>query len=118
MRRNAAKPYALILHRRFESALQGLAARGALRGWAATPWRDRVALLRRTAALIEERVYVERAVAGALRARLIELTRAIKVGDPTERDTWMGRGSTGKAIGSFWYLPLYMREQSQTVVEL
>ena len=23
----------------------------------------------------------------------------------------------GKAIGSFYYLPLYMREQSQTVVE-
>ncbi|HMN80763.1 MAG TPA: aldehyde dehydrogenase family protein [Burkholderiaceae bacterium] len=29
---------------------------------------------------------------------------------------WKGSGSTGKAIGSFWYLPLYMREQSQTVV--
>jgi 1-pyrroline-5-carboxylate dehydrogenase len=30
---------------------------------------------------------------------------------------WKGSGSTGKAIGSFYYLPLYMREQSQTVVE-
>jgi 1-pyrroline-5-carboxylate dehydrogenase len=30
---------------------------------------------------------------------------------------WKGSGSTGKAIGSYWYLPLYMREQSQTVVE-
>jgi 1-pyrroline-5-carboxylate dehydrogenase len=30
---------------------------------------------------------------------------------------WKASGSTGKAIGSFWYLPLYMREQSQTVVE-
>jgi 1-pyrroline-5-carboxylate dehydrogenase len=30
---------------------------------------------------------------------------------------WKGSGSTGKAIGSFHYLPLYMREQSQTVVE-
>ena len=30
---------------------------------------------------------------------------------------WKGSGSTGKAIGSFWYLPQYMREQSQTVVE-
>lgn len=30
---------------------------------------------------------------------------------------WKGSGSTGKAIGSWWYLPLYMREQSQTVVE-
>ena len=30
---------------------------------------------------------------------------------------WKGSGSTGKAIGSFYYLPLYMREQSQTVVD-
>ncbi len=30
---------------------------------------------------------------------------------------WKGSGSTGKAIGSFWYLPQYLREQSQTVVE-
>jgi acyl-CoA reductase-like NAD-dependent aldehyde dehydrogenase len=30
---------------------------------------------------------------------------------------WKGSGTTGKAIGSFYYLPLYLREQSQTVVE-
>jgi 1-pyrroline-5-carboxylate dehydrogenase len=30
---------------------------------------------------------------------------------------WKGSGSTGKAIGSYWYLPLYLREQSQTVVD-
>ena len=30
---------------------------------------------------------------------------------------WKGSGSTGKAIGSHYYLPLYLREQSQTVVE-
>jgi acyl-CoA reductase-like NAD-dependent aldehyde dehydrogenase len=30
---------------------------------------------------------------------------------------WKGSGSTGKAIGSFYYLPQYMREQSQTQVE-
>jgi len=30
---------------------------------------------------------------------------------------WKASGSTGKAIGSFWYLPLYLREQSQTVVD-
>ncbi|MFO1274279.1 MAG: aldehyde dehydrogenase family protein [Rubrivivax sp.] len=30
---------------------------------------------------------------------------------------WKGSGSSGKAIGSFWYLPLYLREQSQTVVD-
>jgi delta 1-pyrroline-5-carboxylate dehydrogenase len=33
------------------------AAAAASRGWAATPWRERVRLLRRVAALIEERVY-------------------------------------------------------------
>ena len=30
---------------------------------------------------------------------------------------WKGSGSTGKAIGSFYYLPQYLREQSLTVVE-
>jgi acyl-CoA reductase-like NAD-dependent aldehyde dehydrogenase len=30
---------------------------------------------------------------------------------------WKGSGTTGKAIGSFWYLPQYLREQSQTIVE-
>jgi 1-pyrroline-5-carboxylate dehydrogenase len=30
---------------------------------------------------------------------------------------WKGSGSTGKAIGSYYYLPLYLREQSHTVVE-
>jgi len=30
---------------------------------------------------------------------------------------WKGSGSTGKAIGSSHYLPLYLREQSQTIVE-
>jgi 1-pyrroline-5-carboxylate dehydrogenase len=30
---------------------------------------------------------------------------------------WKGSGSTGKAIGSFYYLAQYMREQSQTLVE-
>lgn len=30
---------------------------------------------------------------------------------------WKGSGSTGKAIGSSYYLPQYLREQSQTVVE-
>ncbi len=36
------------------------------------------------------RVYVERPVADALRARLIERTQAIRVGDPTLKDNWMG----------------------------
>jgi 1-pyrroline-5-carboxylate dehydrogenase len=30
---------------------------------------------------------------------------------------WKGSGTTGKSIGSFWYLPLYLREQSRTVVD-
>jgi acyl-CoA reductase-like NAD-dependent aldehyde dehydrogenase len=30
---------------------------------------------------------------------------------------WKGSGNTGNAIASFYYLPQYMREQSQTVVE-
>ena len=30
---------------------------------------------------------------------------------------WKGSGSTGKAIGSFYYLAQYLREQSRTVVE-
>ena len=30
---------------------------------------------------------------------------------------WKGSGSSGKAIASSYYLPLYLREQSRTVVE-
>ncbi len=30
---------------------------------------------------------------------------------------WKGSGTTGKGIASFYYLPQYLREQSQTVVE-
>ncbi len=30
---------------------------------------------------------------------------------------WKASGTTGKAIGSYWYLPQYLREQSQNVVE-
>jgi acyl-CoA reductase-like NAD-dependent aldehyde dehydrogenase len=30
---------------------------------------------------------------------------------------WKGSGSTGKAMGSSYYLPQYLREQSQTIVE-
>jgi 1-pyrroline-5-carboxylate dehydrogenase len=30
---------------------------------------------------------------------------------------WKASGTTGKAIGSFYYVPQYMREQSQTVVD-
>jgi 1-pyrroline-5-carboxylate dehydrogenase len=30
---------------------------------------------------------------------------------------WKGSGSSGKAIASAYYLPLYLREQSRTVVD-
>jgi 1-pyrroline-5-carboxylate dehydrogenase len=30
---------------------------------------------------------------------------------------WKGSTSTGKAIGSAYYLPLYLREQSRTIVD-
>jgi 1-pyrroline-5-carboxylate dehydrogenase len=36
------------------------------------------------------RVYVERSVAQPLRSRLVELAEAIRVGDPTQRENWMG----------------------------
>ncbi len=36
------------------------------------------------------RVYVERAVAAALSERMVALTQALKVGDPTDRANWMG----------------------------
>ena len=36
------------------------------------------------------RVYAERPVAEALRARLVELTRQLAIGDPTRRENWMG----------------------------
>ena len=36
------------------------------------------------------RVYVEKGVAGALRARLVELTSRLAIGDPTRRENWMG----------------------------
>jgi 1-pyrroline-5-carboxylate dehydrogenase len=36
------------------------------------------------------RVYVERPVADALRAKLVERTQAIRTGDPTLKDNWMG----------------------------
>ena len=36
------------------------------------------------------RVYVERAAAEDLREKLVRATEAIQIGDPTERDIWMG----------------------------
>jgi 1-pyrroline-5-carboxylate dehydrogenase len=36
------------------------------------------------------RVFVERVVAGELRERLVKAAEAVKVGDPTRRENWMG----------------------------
>ena len=47
------------------------------------------------------RVYVERAVARDFVERLVEKTREISVGDPTERSTWMGPVINERALRTF-----------------
>ncbi len=47
------------------------------------------------------RVFVERPLADALRAKLIEKTRAIKVGDPTLRENWMGPVINAAALARY-----------------
>ncbi len=47
------------------------------------------------------RVYVERPVAREFIDRLVEKARAIKVGDPTERETWMGPVINQRALDTF-----------------
>ena len=47
------------------------------------------------------RVYVERAVAGEFVARLVEKTRKITVGDPTDRENWMGPVINQRALDKF-----------------
>jgi 1-pyrroline-5-carboxylate dehydrogenase len=47
------------------------------------------------------RVYVERPVAREFVDKLVERTRAIKVGDPTERETWMGPLINERALRKF-----------------
>ncbi|PZR62956.1 MAG: hypothetical protein DLM71_05955 [Chloroflexi bacterium] len=47
------------------------------------------------------RVYVERAVADAFVDKLVERTRAIRVGDPTQRESWMGPVINERAINTF-----------------
>ncbi len=44
------------------------------------------------------RVYVHRNVAGAFKEKLLEKTRAIKMGDPTEKDVYFGPVINGKAV--------------------
>jgi 1-pyrroline-5-carboxylate dehydrogenase len=46
-------------------------------------------------------VYVEKAAAGALRERLVSLTEAIRVGDPTEKANWMGPVINAAALARF-----------------
>jgi len=47
------------------------------------------------------RVYVDRAVSGEFVKKLVELTRAIAVGDPTERENWMGPVINERAVETF-----------------
>jgi len=47
------------------------------------------------------RVYVERPVAREFVDRLVEKTRSIKVGDPTDRENWMGPVINQRAIDTF-----------------
>jgi 1-pyrroline-5-carboxylate dehydrogenase len=47
------------------------------------------------------RVYVHRAVAPAFIAKLLERTRALKVGDPTERDVFFGPVINAEAVAEF-----------------
>ena len=47
------------------------------------------------------RVYVDRAVSGEFVRKLVELTRAIAVGDPTERENWMGPVINERAVETF-----------------
>ena len=47
------------------------------------------------------RVYVERSVARSFVEKLVERARAIKVGDPTQRDNWMGPVINERSLGKF-----------------
>ena len=47
------------------------------------------------------RVYVERPVAREFVDKLVEKTRAIRVGDPTDRENWMGPVINQRAIDTF-----------------
>jgi 1-pyrroline-5-carboxylate dehydrogenase len=47
------------------------------------------------------RVYVERSVARDFVDKLVEQTRAIKVGDPSDRENWMGPVINQRAIDTF-----------------
>ena len=47
------------------------------------------------------RVYVERSVARPFVGKLVERARAIKVGDPTLRDSWMGPVINERALAKF-----------------
>jgi len=47
------------------------------------------------------RVYVEKAVAREFTDRLVEKTRQIRVGDPTQRENWMGPVISEESLGKF-----------------
>lgn len=47
------------------------------------------------------RVYVDRRVAGEFRERLVERTRALRVGDPAERDVFLGPLIHARAVATY-----------------
>ncbi len=47
------------------------------------------------------RVYVERSVARPFVEKLVERAKGIKVGDPTQRDNWMGPVINDRSLGKF-----------------
>lgn len=59
------------------------------------------------------RVYVERAVADPLREGLLQLTRDVAVGDPTERANWMGPVIDRRAYERYQRLSEHLRQVGQ-----
>lgn len=59
------------------------------------------------------RVYAERPVADALRERLVQLTREIAVGDPTQQANWMGPVISRAAYERYERLAGHLRQVGQ-----
>ena len=57
------------------------------------------------------RVYVERAVAAEFVERLLERTRAIRMGDPTERDVYFGPVINARAVARYERAAAQAREE-------
>jgi len=108
------------------------AARAAYPAWRATPWQERVALLRKVAEIISKRLFDIAAVdslevgKNRLEADQIE-AGVIYVNRHTSATTgawpgyqpfggWKGSSSTGRGAGGAYYLQQYLLAQSQTMV--